>query len=212
MYGDARMRRGWVGLFLVAGAILLGARPAAAAFDLVRQDVSLDRTDQTASFRLEFNQPPDFANIDSEGRPANSFQVFVNPDWAGDEAHLDLDYGQIRRVIRGDEIHLGDGLPVRDATPSSLFGAAAGGWGRQVAAVPFEVDGRKVAFDLPWSALDESDGLFSYSILALDAGTATRTVEGTSVPLPPAVWTGAATLAGLAACMALYRQRAHGLV
>src|SRR5690348_16945239 len=116
-------------LALAAGAVVLGARPsssiagpsgaigeAGSPLEIVNQSVRIDAGQGSAGFELQFNRKPDFYSIDSFGRPADSFQVEVNPDWAGDAKDLQLGFGQFRDVIRGDEIHTSGQLLIRDAS------------------------------------------------------------------------------------------------
>jgi hypothetical protein len=176
-------------------------------FWIDRQTVWVDRAHRRAHFRLEFSRKPDFFRLDAAGRQMDGFDFFVNPDWSGDPRRLDLDFGQFRDVIRGEEIHVAGRIPVRDAVASGDFGPQAGGWGRELASIPFRATGRTVEFQIPWQALRETDGAFSYSLFSTDAGTQTSSFTGTSVPLPPAVWPALATLGAGLAGMAARRLR-----
>jgi hypothetical protein len=174
-------------------------RPAIAGFSIERETVWADRTRHQAHFELQFNRPPDFAAIDSSGHPRDSFQFFINPDWKRGDRDLKLDIGQFRDVVRGEEIHLDGHLPVRDGTPTDAFGPNAGGWGKSLGAVPIEQSGPTIDFQIPFHMLRETDGDFSYALIATESGIETSSFTGTTVPLPAGAWTGLATLAAGAA-------------
>src|SRR4051794_12864320 len=118
----------WYGATVLV-ASLVGVAPARVArggvvaadppagFVIERHGVRVDRTRRRAEFEIHFSQHPDFFHVDSVGRQANSFQVFVNPNWSGDHRDLELQFEDIRDIIRGEEIHAGGELRVRDATP-----------------------------------------------------------------------------------------------
>ena len=93
--------------------------------------------------------------------------------------------------------------------PSDTTGPEAGGWGPVVAAVPFEMNGTTLSFQVPWKDLREKQAAFSWSVISTETGAQTTYFTGTSVPLPPAAWTGLATLAGTGLLLALRRR--HGL-
>jgi hypothetical protein len=189
--------------WLISGLVLAGmlglVRPAIAGFSIERETVWADRTRHQAHFELQFNRPPDFGAIDSTGRPRDSFQFFINPDWHRGDPDLKLDIGQFRDVVRGEEIHLNGHLPVRDGTPSDAFGPSAGGWGKSLGAVPIEQNGPIVDFQVPFHMLREADGDFSYALIATESGIETSSFTGTTVPLPAGAWTGLATLTAGAA-------------
>ncbi|HLL88288.1 MAG TPA: hypothetical protein VK324_03200, partial [Tepidisphaeraceae bacterium] len=98
-------------LATAAGALLLTAAPAAAAFEIVSQDLQLDRANGLGTFSLLFNQVPDFDTTDAFGRPQNSFQYEVDTNWNGSGAQP-FAYESIGWVFRGDEIRFGGTVPI----------------------------------------------------------------------------------------------------
>jgi len=180
--------------------------PAARAdFALVSQDLTVNGKDATASFSLTFNQAPDFTTVDSLGRPANSFQVEF--DGAVDPATSLPD--DLTAVVRGDEIRLGDGLPIR--TPTGDGGANSGGWGPVVGTVPFSLTGDTVSFDVPTSELGWTGGQWQASVYSLAYGDLTAQQTVSSIPTPPAFWAGLAGLTvvgGLSVRRKVLRRRA----
>jgi hypothetical protein len=197
--GRPRGRARWLISGLVLAGLLGFARPAMAGFSIERETVWSDRTRHQAHFELQFSRPPDFNAIDSTGRPRDSFQFFINPDWKRGDRDLKLDIGQFRDVLRGEEIHINGHMPVRDGTPTDAFGPNAGGWGKSLGAVPIEQSGRTIDFQIPFHMLRETDGDFSYALISTESGIETSSFTGTTVPLPPGAWTGLATLAAGAA-------------
>lgn len=215
-------RRLFCALALAAGAAVVGARPAVsvagpsspsaaletggAPLEIVSQSVQIDSAQGSATFDLQFNHKPDFYSIDSFGRPADSFQYEVNPEWSGNKRDLQLGFGQFRDVIRGDEIHTSAKLLIRDASTPAHPDPNAGGWGPVVASVPFQVNGEQFTFNLPLHDLRASKAAFSYDVFTTSFGATVSEFQGTaqagaasqSVPLPPAAWAGMITLGGLA--------------
>ncbi len=95
-------------------------------------------TDFTATmhFILIFNQKPDFTTLDSNGRPQDSFQIFI----AFNPATSNPAYPQSVDVLtRGDEIHIAHAIRIRDARPP-VADPNAGGWGAIRGSVPFRVN------------------------------------------------------------------------
>ncbi len=92
-------------------------------------------TDFTASmdFIVIFNHTPDFTTLDSNGRPQDSFQIYIayNPATANPVSSPDV-------LVRGDEIHLAHAIRIRNARPP-VADPHAGGWGSIRGTVPFHV-------------------------------------------------------------------------
>jgi hypothetical protein len=197
--GCRRGRARWLFSGIVLTGLLGFVRPAAAGFSIERETVWSDRTRHQAHFELQFSRAPDFSAIDSSGRPRDSFQFFINPDWKRGDPDLRLDIGEFRDVVRGEEIHINGRMPVRDGTPTDAFGPAAGGWGKSLGAVAIQQNGSTIDFQIPFHMLRETDGDFSYALISTESGIETSSFTGTTVPLPPGAWTGLATLVAGAA-------------
>jgi hypothetical protein len=94
-------------------------------------------TDFTATlhFSLHFNETPNFTTLDSNGRPQDSFQIFIafNPTTANPANPPSADV-----IIRGDEIHIANAIRIRDARPP-VADPNAGGWGAIRGTVPYHV-------------------------------------------------------------------------
>lgn len=87
------------------------------------------------TFSITFNQVPDFFTVDSFGRAANAFQFYI----VGDPT---LSYpANYDSIIRGGEIYLGGGIPIRNGSPS-IADPHAGGWGAIRGIVPFTLTGK----------------------------------------------------------------------
>ncbi|HSV14833.1 MAG TPA: hypothetical protein VLI90_11270 [Tepidisphaeraceae bacterium] len=163
--------------------LLSGATPTARAnFVLLSHHLTVDRTADTASFDLVFNQKPDLHSVDSDGRAINSFQI----EFAGDHALDGLPYPQnLTAVIRGEEIHIADAVRIR--APIGDGGPNSGGWGPVIDSEPFTVDQNKVSFSTSIEDLGLRGRTFNYSVYSLESGSLTAIEEVHVVPLPPAV-------------------------
>ena len=89
----------------------------------------------TMHFSLHFNETPNFTTLDSNGRPQDSFQIFIafNPATPNPANPQSADV-----VIRGVEIHIANAIRIRDARPP-VADPNAGGWGAIRGAVPYHV-------------------------------------------------------------------------
>jgi len=89
----------------------------------------------TMHFILVFSHTPDFTTLDSNGRPQDSFQIFIafNPATPNPANPQSVDV-----LVRGDEIHIAHALRIRDARPP-VADPNAGGWGAIRGTVPFQV-------------------------------------------------------------------------
>jgi hypothetical protein len=94
-------------------------------------------TDFTATmhFVLVFSQTPDFTTLDSQGRPQDSFQIFIafNPATPNPANPQSVDV-----LVRGDEIHIANALRIRNARPP-VADPNAGGWGSIRGTVPYHL-------------------------------------------------------------------------
>jgi len=197
---------------VLAAAALLSIRFPAAALagriEIVNDSVFPDAVSRQTIFSITFNRAPDFFHADSFGRPDDAFQYFYDSQ---PESEPDgIFSGDTIVIIRGPEIRFNDAIPVRDSlNPDGTDFPNAEGWGAMRGEpVDFSLTGRTVRFTVPWSMLGETDGKFSYHLIALNRGDLTTSVAKTVIPLPPGAYGG---FAGLAAAMwVAWRCRARG--
>jgi hypothetical protein len=176
--------------------LTLAATAVKADFTLVSQNLTIDRQDHIADFSLTFNQAPDFFTLDSFGRPVDSFQYNFNGNFqvgGGQEFPNNL-----TAIVRGDEIHLGDGIRIRN--PNGDGGPDSGGWGPVIASVPYRLIGNNISFSVPTADLGYTGRYYQYEVFSLQDGAATADHNITVVPLPSAFWSGLVgmPLAGIA--------------
>ncbi len=173
--------------FAVAAALtVVAAAPAAKAdFTLVSQNLTINRHDNIADFSLTFNQAPDFGNLDSLGRPNNSFQYNFDGDFQPESTNPTHDW---TAIIRGDEIHFGDGIRIRQADGDG--GSNSGGWGPVITSVPMHLIGNNVSFSVPTADLGYTGGSYRYDVFSLHHGSQTGDQNVTVVPLPSAFYSG----------------------
>jgi len=180
----------------LAGAALVWSAIAQAdqvGIQVVSQDVSVDTSNMTATFKVTFDQPPQFVANDS-GQP-QAFQYEIDAD--NGVAAPSMDWSDIDTVIRGGEIWEGQGVPVRDSQGDG--GMNSGGWGPVRAFLPFDLNGDTVTFTAGLSALGDTDGKFRYRLIASDNGEMTGQAAGAVIPMPPALWTGIFMLGAIVA-------------
>jgi hypothetical protein len=143
------------------------------------QSATFDPTDGLVTFQISFNQTPDFYTTDSLGRAATDFQYFIFGDpGLGYPAEFDS-------IIRGGEIYLGGGIPVRDATPG-VADPHAGGWGAIRGEAPFVLTGTELTFSVPLSVISDhsTDGHFNYIFQTDVYGGDTQLLTGQSIVSP----------------------------
>jgi len=178
---------------------------ARAAFEILSHDVSVDDVNHQTTFRVSFNQPPDFFSADELGRPANGFQFFYDSSPVDDEVGF---AGDSVVIIRGVEIRVDNDIPIRDSlNPSGEEFPNAEGWGQTRGAVDYELDGATLSFTTNWELLNETDDLFGYRLFALQDGDLTSEVTFLShiiVPLPMPLLLGGVGLL-LSACASIRR-------
>ncbi|HYO11536.1 MAG TPA: hypothetical protein VER17_21410 [Tepidisphaeraceae bacterium] len=182
-------------VLLAAGLTAAGGAGVASAdavdFTLVSHAVTVDKDAGTATFKLTFDEAPDFGVVGDA--QLDAFQYEVDADTTA----LDrpVEWSDIDSVIRGGEIWQGNGIPVRQRDGDG--GEAAGGWGPLRALVPFEIDGNTVTFTTGLSAIGDADGAFRYRVFTTSHGEMTAQAVGAVIPLPAALWTGLTLLGGI---------------
>jgi hypothetical protein len=186
------------------------ARSAPAGIRIVSERAEVDFPTRVATFTVTFDAPPDFLTADEFGRPADSFQYEIDNDW---RAPAGLPVEGLDSVIRGDEIFLADALRIRDATidrdPDP--DPAAGGWGRILDEVAFDLSGTTLRFETPLASIgDDGDGGFAYRLFTTEFGATTSAAESRvlPIPLPPAAHGVAATIGLLGGAWMLRRRGA----
>lgn len=174
------MRRG---AFLFALLLALVALPAIArALTLLGHVEHYDSGTDAYEFTIHFSGPPDFMTFDSFHRQADSFQY-----WIVDRTDRDPLFPWITPdvVVRGEEIHFGAGIPVRDRLGGD--GApGSGGWGPIRGIVPFVLTGNTLTFTVPRTVIGDTDGQFAYYLGVFVYGATTDVAMGLSDALPVA--------------------------
>jgi hypothetical protein len=129
-------------------------------------------------FVLHFDRKPDFKTLDSVGRQADAFQIFIafDPTTPNPEGPSTVDV-----LIRGEEIHLSKDIRVRDARPS-ISDPSADGWGALRGSVPYALHVEKdktaiLMFDIPFPLLGVM-GKFAYAVMITHFGAAVDEVRG----------------------------------
>lgn len=170
--------------------VLVGSSVARGEFVIIDQSVLTNPATQQTTFKLTFNERPDFFEADEFDRPRNAFQYFFDTDPAASPEGFRFD-GPGVSIIRGPEIRFGEGIPVRDSiNETGEEFPHAEGWGPERGRVKFDLEGKELSFSVPWKTLGQTSADFSYHVIALEFGTQTSEFAGTSVGLPSAVKTG----------------------
>lgn len=182
-------------------------------FAIVSESATVDPIRRQVEFELLFNQAPDLFTVDEFGRPAKSFQYEINPDYTGSPFEDPL--ASLRAIVRGDEVRAAGKLRVRNANTTPDPDPIAGGWGGLRGAVPLEIepldggDGAWLRFTASYDLLKETEGVFAYRVFTTEFGETTSRIEATVIPLPPALWAGAAALGVAALAAAAARARCN---
>ncbi|NCC52242.1 MAG: PEP-CTERM sorting domain-containing protein [Spartobacteria bacterium] len=116
------------------------------------------------TFSMSFSTVPDFMTVDSENRQAGSFQFWIDPSEGGEPIW------SASTIIRGGEIYIGGDVPVRDRLGSG--GAGSDGWGPVRDSVSYSQVGANVSFVVPYTAMGEDDGNFTYNFMVSEYGQA----------------------------------------
>jgi hypothetical protein len=146
-----------LGLSLLALPLIGAARGATAPFKPTPQ---FKRVSQSAvfsprtgevTFRIVFNQVPDFSAAGPLGPQVDSFQYFIvgNPSLPYPSNYVS--------IIRGGEIYsTSDLIPIRNAVPPDTSDPMSGGWGTIRGEVPFTLSGTRLTFVAPLSLISNS--------------------------------------------------------
>lgn len=136
------------------------------AFSILSDSATVDLKSQQVTFKIEFDQVPDFSSIDEYNRAANSFQYYINCDNDGSA----LDYSLLDLLIRGEEIKIAGEIPIRNAFPGDETDLHSGGWGSVRGTVPFTMNQNIMTFSVPLAMLGETDGHFTYDLETYEYG------------------------------------------
>jgi hypothetical protein len=187
--GDLRgVPTGVPSLVLVASVLFTSlALAGPLPFQIVSSSIHPDAAHRQTTFTIHFNRAPDLLGLDRDGQLNNSFQYFYDASAAGDG----IFDGPSVSIIRGPEIPFRHDIPIRDSlNPTGEDFPHAEGWGKIRGEVPFQLDDAQLRFTIPWKALGETDGRFSYHLIALDHGSQTTDISATVIPLPSGIWLG----------------------
>ena len=134
--------------FLVVATAI--AERSDAALVALGHSVTIDPRERVVTFQIEFNEAPDFFAVDGLRRQTQAFQFYIDSEARPTFAPVsDTDF-----LVRGPEIFLGDGIPIRDREGDG--GPNSGGWGPVRNRVPFLLDQAHLSFDVP---LDTFEGM-----------------------------------------------------
>jgi hypothetical protein len=192
-------------VFVLSALLLPGMRLAADPVGITSQSAIYDAQQEIVNFTLTFTQAPDFYTLDGDGNPANSFQY----RFLGD---LSREYpANYASIVTGDELHISDGIAVRNSSPASSD-PGSGGWGSLRGLLPFTLDGATLSFSAPFSVLTdfENDGVLNFELDSFNYGTVNDHILGTVTTTPAATPEPStfALLGGALACVGLtFRNR-----
>jgi len=122
---------------------------------LVWISTSVDQNSENVLFTLQFSDVPNFYVVDPSNRQQDSFQLYVFDAPRQDDEGLGGGYVNVRSITRGEEIHYGGGLPIRNVfpAPGTTADPMSGGWGSVRATVPFVQSGKTVFYLASLAAL-----------------------------------------------------------
>ena len=150
---------------------------------IVSDDVTFNAGSGVADFVITFNSTPDFFTLDSVGRQDDSFQFFIRP--SPTLPSLGGPFYNVTTIIRGEEIHVGGDIRLRDVAPTSSD-PSSGGWGPLRGSVPFSISGASVNFSVPMALLGVT-GDFSYDLQGYNFGIQNYNLWGTTANVSPPV-------------------------
>lgn len=160
--------------------LLIGGT-AQAALKVNSQSAVVDVDTQKVLFTIDFNQVPDFFNVDQFGRQADSFQYYIRPDGKLPVFEGSPYFSKLSTIIRGAEINIAGDIRVRDVSPNDTGEANSGGWGPIRGSVPYTLNSTTLTFSTPLQLIGSEDGLFSYNLLLTEFGGSTDSVNSQSI-------------------------------
>jgi hypothetical protein len=179
------MRR-LIALFAVlSGLSATAANADPVNFQIVHQNITVNRSAGTAQFSITFSGTPDFtARV---GGQPDALQYEIDPNSTSLKRPIGM--ADIAAVIRGGEISAsGGGLPIRFRTGDG--GPNSGGWGPIRATLPFQLSSATLKFTAPLADLGDTTGEFRFRAFTTHDGAITAQVVGAVIPLPAALAPG----------------------
>jgi hypothetical protein len=164
---------------LIAWVFCIVAPAQGAAIKFLSQTASFDPATDLVTFTIDFDQPPDFFTTDGVGRQADNFQYYILGDPSlGYPAEYDS-------IVRGEEIHMANAIPIRSAVPG-VSDPASGGWGAIRDVVPYELNGSLLTFSAPLASLSNHsvDGHFTYDLEVFGFGAEVQSVRAQTSVVP----------------------------
>ena len=162
----------------LALVLLLPVSGRAASFAWNSYSIDPFSSPGNVRFQIEFNAVPNFSLADQFGRMANAFQFTIYDSLVAPR--------QVESVVRGAELFdSGDRLRVRDGSGKGQDSPHWGGWGAAIGAVPYQLSGPQLSFQIPLSMLAPSspNGIFLYQFATYEYGITTASIfTRTDVP------------------------------
>ncbi len=165
-------------------------------------DTTVNMQTQTVAFQIQFLGVPDLYTADQYNRQADSFQFYTFVEPQTDNNGLGGAYSLVTSITRGEELHYGDGLPIRDGrTDFADDLTRTGGWGSLTGLVPVIQHGSRLDYTVPLATLGVGPR-FGFETFEFGDGTNGRfwgqCTSGSrcSVPEPSPFWLLAAGLMG----------------
>jgi hypothetical protein len=173
---------------------------AEAALMVLSQSAEVNLASNSVLFQTEFNRAPDFFTTDEYDRQADSFQYFIDADGGFPIFRgKDIYYSNLESLIRGEEIHLGGDVRIRNAWPPDPDLSSSGGWGSIRGSVPYTLSGNVFSVLVPLQLIGDSDGKFSYRLEWYEYGSYKGYIDAETVPEPATIFGSFMALGGLAA-------------
>jgi len=167
------------GSFIFCSALMLMESSAGAQtapwFGVISDSFQIDRADQEVIFSINFNRVPDLTTVDSDGRPADQFQLLIDTD------QVVIPHPQTLHRVTGRE---GDAYSFYNGQPTyqDIVGAEItflssnsliqgelrkedeNGEPTSITPYPFTLAGSLASIAIPFSDLGQSPGQFGYVI------------------------------------------------
>ena len=191
--GTMRAIKTTLGAAIFAGCFLLSI-DRADAVTVIDNVTTVNFETETVNFQITFASAPDFSstNLNPSGPPSNvlrqadSFQYYI-----GVYGSPIVSFGvpNFQTVIRGGEIYLGGGIPIREGISQTPVLPGSGGWGPVRGVVPFTLNNNVLEFVVSFAVLNEPTGIFPYVLDVFEFGGTMQSFhvfssDGTLPPVP----------------------------